>query len=50
MVLQMFGTVSISTGFGKTFDLNKNTVDTYEVVDESSCKRAKSASKNSLIF
>jgi hypothetical protein len=43
MVMQNFGIVSISTSFTKSFELNKDNVEEYEVIDESSRKSATSA-------
>jgi hypothetical protein len=42
-VMQTFGIVNVAIGFTKSVEINKNTVDTYEVVDESTRKSAASA-------
>ncbi|HJV45278.1 MAG TPA: hypothetical protein VJ824_06080, partial [Bacillota bacterium] len=43
MVGQVFGVPYISTGFTKSMNLDKTTVESYELVDESSRKSATSA-------
>jgi hypothetical protein len=42
-VMQTFGIVSIAVGFTKSVDINKETVESYEIVDESKRKSAASA-------
>ncbi|MGE7837991.1 hypothetical protein [Viridibacillus arvi] len=42
-ILHTFGIVSIATSLTKTIDLNKDLVEEYEVIDESSRKSATSA-------
>jgi hypothetical protein len=44
-----FGVVMIVTGFGKSVEINKDTVETYEVVDETSRKSAVSAVGRGLV-
>ena len=43
MVMSTLGIVSISTGFTKSIELNKDTVEEYEIIDESKRKSAVSA-------
>lgn len=43
MVTQVFGIVTLSTSITKGIQLDKNTVENYEIVDESSQKSAASA-------
>lgn len=42
-IVHSFGIVNIAVGFTKSVEINKNTVDTYEVVDETQRKSAASA-------
>lgn len=43
MIIQTFGTVTLSTGMFKSLKLDKSTVEEYEVMDESSKTSATSA-------
>lgn len=43
MVMQTFGMVSISTGLFKSVDVNRETIEEYEIVDESNRTSAVSA-------
>ncbi|MED4225602.1 hypothetical protein [Neobacillus cucumis] len=42
-IMKSLGTVQMSTGFAKSLMLNKETIESYEVVDESTKKSAVSA-------
>ncbi|MGW8444313.1 hypothetical protein ACWGXJ_25745 [Paenibacillus sp. S33] len=49
LITQTFGTISLSTGFLSSINLDKNTIEEYEVMDESHRKSAASAIGRGLV-